>query len=129
MLFLRVRFKTLFGITKFSEHTSDGSEAQEGQGFEVEVLPVFGESPTAVEPSQATFDDPALGQDGKPFCTGRTLDDHDGQIASQGSDTLTKAGALISSIRKERLELGKGLLECSQEIQPTVSILDIRRMH
>lgn len=108
MRLFRVRPKTLFWITELSKQASDGGEAQEGQ---------------------APFDDPASGQDGPCFRACRAFDDHYGQIASQGSDALTKNRALIGSIRKERLELGEGLLECGQEIQPTVPILDIPRMH
>lgn len=47
---IRVCPRTLFWITECSEHTSDGDEAQEDQGFEVEIFPILGEPPTLYRP-------------------------------------------------------------------------------
>ena len=55
---VRVRPETLYGITKPSQHEANGSEVQERQRFSAEVLPIFGEPPTTVEPRDCAFNDP-----------------------------------------------------------------------
>jgi len=47
---LRVRPETLSGVAEFSQHETDGSELEESERCAVEVVPVLGQSPAAVEP-------------------------------------------------------------------------------
>jgi hypothetical protein len=48
-------------ITELSEHEADYGEAEENEGAEVEILPVFGQSAAAVQPCDGPFHDPSLG--------------------------------------------------------------------
>src|SRR5713226_4479627 len=59
--FLRVRPKTSSRITELSQHEADGGEFQECKRAAVEIFPVLGEAPAAVEPGDRAFDDPTLG--------------------------------------------------------------------
>jgi hypothetical protein len=47
----------------FSQHEADRSEAEEGERFVVEALPVLGHSSAATKPGKSAFDDPAPGKD------------------------------------------------------------------
>src|SRR5712691_8159214 len=58
---LRVRPKTSSRITELSQHEADGGEFQECKRAAVEIFPVLGEAPAAVEPGDRAFDDPTLG--------------------------------------------------------------------
>jgi hypothetical protein len=49
-----------------SKHEADRGEAQEGEALAVEVLPIFGEPSTAIEPGDGALDDPSFGQDANP---------------------------------------------------------------
>jgi hypothetical protein len=56
VLLIRVRPGTSSGITKFSEHETDGCEAQECERLAIEVLPIFGKPSASVEPSNGALD-------------------------------------------------------------------------
>ena len=64
---LRVCPGSLARIAELSEHEADGSELEEGQRVAVEVLPVLGQSPAAVEPGNGSLGDPALRQRDEAF--------------------------------------------------------------
>ena len=73
---------------RVSQHEADGREFEEGECVSVEVLPVLGQSPAAVEPGDRAFDDPALGQRDKALDLVGSLDDlgfETGQDAGQGA--------------------------------------------
>ena len=84
---LRVRPETLWRITEFSEHESNGRELDEGERVAVEVLPVLGQSAAAVEPGDGAFDHPTPGLDDEALHPIGSLDDlglEIGQDAGQG---------------------------------------------
>ena len=48
---------------------------QERKRLSIAVLPILGEPSAAIEPSKRALDNPAFGQDNKPFGPIRALDD------------------------------------------------------
>ncbi len=112
-------------ITEFSEHEADGSEFEEGEGVAVEVLPVLGQSPAAVEPSDGTLDDPAFGQHDEALGLIGSLYDlgvEMGEVAGKGT---VKVRPLIGAVGEQFLEKGKHAEQRRQERETAVAILNV----
>jgi len=103
-LYLRVRPETSRLITEFSEHEADRGEAQERERLAVEVLPIFGESSAAIEPSDGTLDDPALGQNHKSLDLIGTFYDFNIEMRESFRNRLRKLRSLIPAVGEERFQ-------------------------
>ena len=122
---LRVRPATLWRITEFSEHESNGRELDEGERVAVEVLPVLGQSAAAVEPGDGAFDHPTPGLDDEALHPIGSLDDlglESGQDAGQGA---VKDRALIGAVGEQFPEKGKQTEQGRQPRETAVAILNV----
>ena len=104
---LRVRPETLWRITEFSEHESNGRELDEGERVAVEVLPVLGQSAAAVEPGDGAFDHPTPGLDDEALHPIGSLDDLGLEIGQDAGQGAVKDRALIGAVGEQFPEKGK----------------------
>ncbi len=67
-VFLKILDRTLVGVrprsfavlAELSEHGANGGPAQESECRAVQALPILGQPPASIEPSDRPLDDPAL---------------------------------------------------------------------
>ena len=124
---VRVRPETSLGITEFSEHESDGGEAQEGECVTVEVFPVFGEAATATKPGKGALDNPAFGQRDEAFGLIAAADDFGGEVRHDLCQVVVKDWPRIGAVGKHLLEKRELSEQRGQNQESTVAILNIRR--
>jgi hypothetical protein len=121
--------KVSYWITQFSEHETYGGEAYESHRHGGEVLKILGEAAASIEPCESSLDDPPARQDFEPFGCVRALHDRDGKPGQGLRQRVTEFRALISAVGeeflKERIKPEHGL----QDICPSVTVLDVRRMN
>ena len=58
---LRVRLRSLRGITEFSDHQANRREMDESQSIPNPILKILGQATIAIEPGERAFDDPTFG--------------------------------------------------------------------
>jgi hypothetical protein len=104
---LRVCPKTLVRIAEFSEHEANGGKAQECECLAIEILPIFGEPATAIEPSDRPLDDPAFWYDLEADGIVGSLDDFDMEMRKNFCQGICKFRSLIPTVGKEFLQEGK----------------------
>jgi hypothetical protein len=126
---LRVRPETSGWIAKFSEHEADGGEAQESERRAIEVLPIFGEPPATVEPSQRAFNDPALGQHDEALGLIGSLDDVRLQAGQDGLAGAVELAALIGGVGEQRLQERIHPEQRRQQQHAAVAILNVGGMN
>ena len=83
-----------------AQHEADGGEEDEGDGAACEVLEIFGEAPTAIEPGDGALDDPALRQEFEARAIA-ALDDLELPVRD-GAEDLFELGALIGAVAENR---------------------------
>jgi hypothetical protein len=110
-------------IAKFSEHEPDGGEAEEGEGFDVEVFPVFRQSAASVEPCQGALDNPSFGKNDKPFGLIRTFDDFGFDFFSDHSQPFMENGSLIRRVGEEFSEERKFIQQGRQQHEAAIPVL------
>jgi len=116
-------------ITDLSEHEADGGEAEKGESFEIEVLPVLGQSSAAVEPCQGALDHPSPGQDGEAFGGIGALDDLGLKMRQGPGQGFLKHRPLIGAVGEERIQKREQTEQSGQQHDAAVAILNARRMH
>ena len=121
---LRVRPETLWRITEFSEHESNGRELDEGERVAVEVLPVLGQSAAAVEPGDGAFDHPTPGLDDEALHPIGSLDDLGLEIGQDAGQGAVKDRALIGAVGEQFPEKGKQTEQGRQQRETAVAILN-----
>ncbi len=101
---------------------------QERERFAVEVLPILGESSTAIKPGNAALDDPAFGQNDEGVQL-VALDDFDNPMAAAGGGECG-ARPPIARVGKDANNEGKQLPRARIEHESSsVAILDIGRVN
>ena len=121
---LRVRPETLWRITEFSEHESNGRELDEGERVAVEVLPVLGQSAAAVEPGDGAFDHPTPGLDDEALHPIGSLDDLGLEIGQDAGQGAVKDRALIGAVGEQFPEKGKQTEQGRQQRATAAAILN-----
>jgi len=122
---LRVRPETLRGITEFSEHEADGSEAEERERIVIEIFPILGQAATAPKPTDGAFDDPSFGQNDEGFGSIGTTDDLGDQVRQDARQSVMEHLPGIGAVGKQLLEERELSEHSGQEHQPAIAILDI----
>ena len=122
---LRVRPETLWRITEFSEHESNGRELDEGERVAVEVLPVLGQSAAAVEPGDGAFDHPTPGLDDEALHPIGSLDDLGLEIGQDAGQGAVKDRPLIGAVGEQFPEKGKQTEQGRQQRETAVAILNV----
>jgi len=98
---LRVRPRSLGGITQFSDHQANGGQVNKRQGIPDAILEILGQAPTPIQPRQRPFHNPAFGEHGKAFGLSTPGNDLDGQLGSHCGKCLLELGPLIGPVRKQ----------------------------
>ena len=70
----------------------------------IEVLPIFGESAAAVDPTDGAFNNPAFGQNDKALDPVGTFDDFRFEARQDGRQRRVKDWPLIGAVGKQLLE-------------------------
>lgn len=122
---LRVRPETLSGVAEFSEHEADGSKLEEGEGRAVEVLPVLGQSPAAVEPGDRALDDPALGERDEALDPIRAFDDHGFEMRQDAGQRGVKDRPRVGAVGEQFFEIGEQAEQRRQQSAAAVTILNV----
>ena len=122
---LRVRPETLWRITEFSEHESNGRELDEGERVAVEVLPVLGQSAAAVEPGDGAFDHPTPGLDDEALHPIGSLDDLGLEIGQDAGQGAVKDRPLIGAVGEQFPEKGKQTEQGRQQRETAGAILNV----
>ena len=93
------------------------------------ILEVLGQPPTPIEPRERAFHDPAFGQHNKTFTVVTSCDDFCFEMRAYFGEGLAKLRALIGTVRKQFLQERKAARQRGEQQNPSVSILDVGRMH
>ena len=101
----------------------------EGQRRASPVLKVLCQATVSIEPRERALDDPAFGQGDKAFELLPTCDDLRCQLRPYLRHSLTKLRPLIGAIREQLGQQRKALGERREQLNPAVTILNIRGMH
>ena len=101
---LRVCPETLGRIAEFSEHEANGGKAQECECLAIEILPIFGEPATAIDPSDRPLDDPAFWYDLEADGIVGSLDDFDMEMRKNFCQGICEFRSLIPTVGKEFLQ-------------------------
>ena len=116
-------------IAEFSEHEADGSKAQEGEGFEIEVFPVLGQPSAAIEPCQGALDHPSSGQNGEALRVIGPFDDLGFDMRQGLGQGLVKHRPLIGAVGEEFLQEWEQAKEGGQQQNTAVPVLNVGRMN
>jgi hypothetical protein len=101
---------------------------QESERLAIEILPIFGEPATPVEPCDGAFDDPAFWQHNESVQFG-ALDDLDDPVTALGSDQRD-ARSLIPGVGEDPLNEGEqGPRALVEHGCRAIAILDIGGMN
>jgi hypothetical protein len=110
-----------------SEHDADHGQPDEGGDGARVSLEIARQAAIAADPSQGSFDDPALGQDDE-FVQFVALDDLEHPTTGAGSHSRG-TWSLIAGIGEDALDEGEEAAGASIENQPCpVAVLNIGRM-
>ena len=104
---------------------ADGSEFEEGERVSVEVFPVFGQSPAAVEPSDGALDDPAPGHDDEALGLIGSPDDLGLELGEDAGQGGLKDRPLVGAVGEQFFEKGKQIEQRCQELEAAVAILNV----
>jgi hypothetical protein len=111
-----------------SEHDADHSEPDEGGDSARISLEIARQAAIAADPSEGSFDDPALGQDDE-FVQFVALDDLDHPMTGAGSGPCD-AWSLVAGIGEDALDEGDEAARATIENQPhPVAVLNVGRMN
>jgi hypothetical protein len=102
-----------------------GGRLEECECIAVEVLPIFGQPPTAIEPGDRALDDPSLGQRNEPFDVVCALDDFDFQMRQNAGQRDAKDRSSVRAVGEQLLEVGKQAEERRQQGAAAVAILNV----
>jgi hypothetical protein len=102
---------------------------QERQRFAIAVLPILGEPPTTIEPSERAFDDPAFWQDYKSVRAIGTFDDLHRQMRANLGQSGGEFRPLIAGIGEQLLQKRIHPEQGGHDENATVAILNVGRMH
>ena len=102
---------------------------EEGKRVVVAVFPVFGQPPTAIEPADGTFDDPALGFDDKAFGVISASDNLDHQAMYRCGGTIVEDWPRIGAIGEQFTQERELSEQSGQQEDATVAILNIGSRH
>ena len=102
---------------------------EDGEGFVVEVLPVFGEPAAAAQPCERAFDDPSQGQDDEALGVIRAFDDFDGDLRQALFHGLAKDRPLVSAVGDELFKERKASEQSPSHQRAAVAVLDVGCVH
>ncbi|MBB3884911.1 hypothetical protein GGR01_003782 [Acetobacter oeni] len=114
-------------MTELSDHEPHGSPVEESECASVQAFPVFGEPSTAVEPRNASLDDPALGEHDELADVGPLYDLHV-DPAADGRHPLLELRSLIATVGIELQQKWKQAEHRAHQHHAAIAILNIRRM-
>jgi hypothetical protein len=126
---LRVCPETLGRIAEFSEHEANGGKAQECDCLAIEILPIFGEPATAIEPSDRPLDDPAFWYELEADGIVGSLDDFDMEMRKNFCQGICEFRSLIPTVGKEFLQEGKLPEQRCHDQNAAVAVLDVGWMN
>ena len=101
----------------------------EGHRIARAVLEVLGQATAPIEPRERALDDPPFGQGDEAFDLLTTCDDLGCQLRPYFRHALSKLRPLIGPIREQLGQQRKTLGERREQLNPSVTILNIRGMH
>ena len=85
-------------------------------------------SSAAIEPGKRALDNPAFGQDNKPFGLIRALDDLHVQMRANFGQRGAEFRSLIATVGEQLLKKGKHPEQGRHDENGSISILDVGRM-
>jgi hypothetical protein len=126
---LRVRPRSLRGITEFAYHQANRREVDESQRIPNPILKILGQATIAIEPRERAFDEPAFGQSDEAFHLLMSCDDCSGKLRSHFRHALSKLRPSIGPIGEQFGQPRKTLGQRREQRNPAVPILNVCRMH
>jgi hypothetical protein len=93
----------------------------------IEILPVFSETATTVEPADCSLDDPTLGQNDEAFGLIATADDFADEARHCVGQSVIEHRSGIGAVGKQLLEKRELSKQRGQKHQATIAILNIGR--
>jgi hypothetical protein len=102
---------------------------QECEALAIEVLPIFGEPSTAVEPCNGTLHDPAFWQVNKSFGLVGAFNDLRLDAGQDVRQRLLELPPLVAGIGEQRLQKGIPAKEGGQQQDAAIAILNIGGMN
>ena len=112
-----------------AQHEADGGETKEHESCYVEVLPVLGQPPAAVEPSDRSLDDPALGQRDEAFRLVGSFDDLDHDPRQDFGQRIGEDRPLIGAVGEQFFEIGEPAKQRRQQQNAAVAVLNLGGMN
>lgn len=103
---------------------SNGGETEEDKGCGVEVLPILGQSSTAVQPCDRPLDDPALGQGHEAFRLIAAFDNPGLYTRQNVGERDGKDRPLIRAVGEQFFEKGKAAEQRRKQQDAAVAILN-----
>jgi hypothetical protein len=116
-------------LTELSEHEADRGPAQESESVSVKAFPIFGETATAIEPSNGALDNPSFWQDGEASSRIGSSDDLDVDVAENTADCVLKDASLVSGVGIELEQERIGAEQSGHYQNTAIAILNVGRMH
>ena len=126
---LRVYPRSIYSLTKPSEHHPNGRPSQECPCGTVQTFPILRQPSAAIEPGDGAFNDPSPGQDKEALRLIRSLDDLEIDAAHHPTQAIAKLWPLIAAVG---VELGQEWIKPEQsghDQHTTVAILNIGRVN
>ena len=102
---------------------------QECEAFAIEILPILGESSTAIEPCDGTLDDPAFGQHCKSFDLIGSPDDFGFEVGQDFCEGLVEFRPPVTSVGKQLFQERIHPIQSCKKQNTAVAILNICRMN
>ena len=102
---------------------------QECQSLAIEVLPILGESSTAIEPSNRALDDPTLRQHDKSLNLIGALDDFGLELGQDFCECSAKVRPLIGGVGEEHFQEGLRPEQRCEQHDAAVAVLDVGGMN
>ena len=116
---------SLSGIAEFSKHEADGSELEEGDRTAVEVFPVLGQSPAAVEPGDGPFHDPALWQCDEALDPIGAFDDFGFEMRRDAGQRGAKDRPFVGAVGEQLFKIREEVEQRRQQGVAAVAILNV----
>ena len=125
----RVYPRSIYSLTKPSEHHPNGRPSQECPCGTVQTFPILRQPSAAIEPGDGPFNDPSPGQDKEALRLIRSLDNLEIDAAHHPTQAIAKLWPLIAAVG---VELGQEWIKPEQsghDQHTTVAILNIGRVN
>jgi hypothetical protein len=115
--------------TELSEHKADRCQSQESQGITGQIFKVFGQTTTAIEPREGSFDNPALWQNLERPGTIRPFHNDRRQLRQDAGEGLLEQRPLITAIGEELAQEREHAEQSLHNHDAAVAILNVGLVH